>query len=225
MNHHPTAPSPTTGSRSPRPPRPLRGIDVPTTIWLPPARLPAASGEPCTLPVWARARLAAEHSPDSPAFTATWHPRQRSSLNLRPLTAATGERAEYQPPRDGQAGLVLVETGEQPGASTDPLARPYPTALGAARRALAPAGVLAIAFGDHVTGPDIDLLAHAVHAARENGFVYQQHLLIVTAAIDGDRLHPRPDLPARDRRRALPADGLPISYRAHRDLLLFTANA
>jgi hypothetical protein len=62
-----------------------------------------------------------------------------------------------------------------------------------------------------VTG---DLAGHVVAAARAAGLAYAQHIVLVHAAIDGDRLDP-----------ASPAPGTaspPGGTRVHSDLLVFT---
>ena len=206
--------------------RPPRGIDVPTTLWLPPIG-PTVAHEadvPNRLPVWARARLADEHStPTRSALAGTYHDEDPSPHLLRPLTSTQADTTPAPTAIEaGRAGLVLLEIAEtrhDPNNQTRTCDRWLQPALDQALSALAPGAVLAIAFGDDVTGPHITRPGAAIAAARARGFTYQQHLIVITAALHGDQLRPL----TTARHRALRTSGLPVSFRAHRDLFLFTA--
>src|SRR5947207_516409 len=63
-------------------------------------------------------------------------------------------------------------------------------------------------------GPPGDLAGHVVAAARAAGLAYAQHIVLVHAAIDGDRLDPAGPAPGT----ASPPGGT----RVHSDLLVFT---
>ena len=80
---------------------------------------------------------------------------------------------------------------------------------------LRPGGVLAVITArPRRHGLPGDLAGHVVAAARAAGLVYAQHIVLVHAAIDGDRLDP-----------ASPAPGTaspPGGTRVHADLLVFT---
>lgn len=235
MNNPSTNPRPDRNPRKPassarRRVRPPRGIDVPTTLWLPPSGPTAAPVADAAdrLPDWARARLAAEHStPTRSALAGTCRDEDPSPHLLRPLTSTRTDTTPAPTAIEaGRAGLVLLEVAEtrddpnnQPGTCD----RWLRSALDQALDALAPGAVLAIAFGDDVTGACITRPGAVIAAARARGFTYQQHLIVITAALHGDRLRPLTTDRHREHRRALRTSGLPVSVRAHRDLFLFTA--
>jgi hypothetical protein len=233
MNNPSTAPRPDHAARQPASParrraRPPRGIDVPTTLWLPPTGPTPTRESPGRLPDWARARLADEHTtPTRSALAGTFRDEDPSPRLLRPLTASHTDTTPAPTAIEaGRAGLVLLEvadTDDGPNNQTRTCDRWLRSALDQALRALAPGAVVAIAFGDDVTGPHITRPGAAIAAARARGFTYQQHLIVITAALHGDRLRPLATDRHREHRRALRASGLPVSTRAHRDLFLFTA--
>jgi hypothetical protein len=85
----------------------------------------------------------------------------------------------------------------------------------AVERVLRPGGVLAVIIASGAGGdPDTGLAGGTVAAARAAGLAYAQHIVLVHAAIDGDRLDPGGPLP--------PAAGLPGDASVHSDLLVFT---
>ena len=84
----------------------------------------------------------------------------------------------------------------------------------ACERVLRPGGVLAVITGPAAPGGTLtDTAGSAVAAARAAGLVYAQHIVLVRAAIDGDRLAP-----------AAPGTGsaAPGGSPVHDDLLVFT---
>jgi hypothetical protein len=81
-------------------------------------------------------------------------------------------------------------------------------------RALRP-GVLAVVIAGPGADPDSGLAGSSVAAARAVALAYAQHIVLVHAAIDGDRLDPGGPSPGR------PAAS-PGGVRAHSDLLVFT---
>jgi hypothetical protein len=234
MNAQPPNPAPHTTLRSTpaarRRARPPRGIDVPTTLWLPPAGTTPSheQGASGPLPGWARTRLATEHTtPTRPGLAGVCHANDTRARTLRPLTITQDETAPIPATTEaGRAGLVLLEVAEtlqDPPAPAQPHEGWLLPAVDQALTALAPGAVLALAFGDDVIGPHITRPGTAIAAARARGFTYQQHLIVITAALQGDRLRPLTTDRHREHRRALRARGLPVSFRAHRDLFLFTA--
>lgn len=209
--------------------RPPRGIDVPTTLWLPPTtpEYVHTADVPDRLPDWARTRLAAEHTtPTRPGLVATRRDPEPSAHLLRPFASPQDDTTPAPTTVEaGRAGLVLLELPEHnhdPITPTRSCDRWLQCGLDQALGALAAGAVLAIAFGDEVTGPHITRTGTAIAAARAAGFSYQQHLIVITAALWGDRLLPQATDRHREHRRALRASGLPASTRAHRDLFLFT---
>jgi hypothetical protein len=233
--NNPSTPRPDHAARQPASParrrvRPPRGIDVPTTLWLPPTGpTPAHEADtPDRLPDWARARLADEHTtPTRSALAGTRRDEDPSPHLLRPLTVTHTDTTPTPTAIDaGQAGLVLLEAAEtrhNPNNQTQTFEQWLQSALDQALGALVPGAVLAIAFGDDAVGPHITRPGTAIAAARARGFTYQQHLIVITAALQGDRLRPLTTDRHREHRRALRTSGLPVSTRAHRDLFLFTA--
>ena len=84
----------------------------------------------------------------------------------------------------------------------------------ACERVLRPGGVLAVIAGPAAPGGTLtDTAGSVTAAARAAGLVYAQHIVLVRAAIDGDRLAP-----------AAPGAGAdaPGSSPVHDDLLVFT---
>jgi hypothetical protein len=77
---------------------------------------------------------------------------------------------------------------------------------------LRPGGILAVITAGTAApgGTTADTAGSVVAAARAAGLVYAQHIVLVRAAIDGDRLAPAPGSSA--------PGGSPV----HDDLLLFT---
>ena len=84
----------------------------------------------------------------------------------------------------------------------------------ACERVLRPGGVLAVITGPAAPGGTLtDTAGSVVAAARAAGLVYAQHIVLVRAAIDGDRLAPAdPD----------PGPAAPGGSPVHDDLLVFT---
>ena len=83
----------------------------------------------------------------------------------------------------------------------------------ACERVLRPGGVLAVIAGPADGATFNDTAGNVVAAARAAGLVYTQHIVLVRAEIDGDRL-----VPAAPRTGAAAPGGSPV----HDDLLVFT---
>jgi hypothetical protein len=87
--------------------------------------------------------------------------------------------------------------------------------------ALVPAGIIAVvAPAGH--GPDASLPGRIVAAATAAGLGYLQHVIAVTARLNGDRLLPAPSTEQLARTRAARAVGLGVHLPAHTDVLIFT---
>src|SRR6266567_964119 len=119
----------------------------------------------------------------------------------------------FNPAGDGlPAGPAVAGCcGQEPGG--DSAEDPGPV-LAACERVLRPGGVLAVITGPAAPGGALAGTAgSAVAAARAAGLVYAQHIVLVRAAIDGDRLAP-----------AAPGTGsaAPGGSPVHDDLLVFT---
>jgi hypothetical protein len=82
----------------------------------------------------------------------------------------------------------------------------------ACERVLRPGGVLAVIVGSAAVGGALtDTAGSVAAAARAAGLVYAQHIVLVRAEIDGDRLAP-----------AAPGPDAPGGSPVHDDLLVFT---
>ena len=194
------------------------GPGVPLSVW---AGLPAPdcapTGQPCGGPVTtaAAARVTGSFSRPgdlvvaidcSPAAAGAAAATGRVVLGLAP-----GGPARLLAAGDPGAGTAALVIAGCPGPEPDGGGLLY----AACERVLRPGGVLAVITpgpGDgSVAG---DLPGHVVAAARAAGLSYAQHIVLVHAAVDGDRLDP-----------ASPASctaGPPGGTRAHSDLLVFT---
>ena len=84
----------------------------------------------------------------------------------------------------------------------------------ACERVLRPGGVLAVIAGPAADGGTVtDTAGSVVAAARAAGLVYAQHIVLVRAGIDGDRLAPAAPIAGAD---------APGGSQVHDDLLVFT---
>jgi hypothetical protein len=203
------------------------GPGVPLSIW---PGLPdpggIRDGEPCGAPVTtaaARRIIDAFSVPGDlvaaaggmPAITEAAATAGRRVLALvpgpAPVVRRPGGPAALPPPGDpaaGTAALAITGCGQEPGV--EPAQDPGPV-FAACERALRPGGVLAVITGPAAPGGQrVGTAGSIVAAARAAGLVYAQHIVLVRAAIDGDRLAPAagPAAPA----------GSPV----HDDLFIFT---
>jgi hypothetical protein len=119
-------------------------------------------------------------------------------------------------PDAGQAALAVTGCHGPGCCAPEPSGGVGPALVYAAcQRVLAGGGVLAVLTASRADGGQLaDLAGHAVAAARAAGLVYAQHIVLVHAAIDGDRLVPGSAATAAASR----AGGTQI----HSDLLVFT---
>jgi hypothetical protein len=213
------------------------GPGVPLSIWpgLPAHDVPG--GEPCGGPVTAAAArrvidafslpgdLVAAAGGCLPAVTEAAAAAGRRVLALAAGPALprrqSGGPAALPPlgdPAAGTAGLAIAGwrspgcCGPRPG-NWDGEPGPGP-AFAACERVLRPGGVLAVIAGPAAPGGTLAGTAGSLAAAaRAAGLVYAQHIVLVRAVIDGDRLAPADPGPG-------PA--VPGGRPAHDDLLVFT---
>ncbi len=138
-----------------------------------------------------------------------------------PARQRSGVLAALPPPGDPSAGTARLAVagwcgpgccGSQPGSADGK--QDLGPVFAACERVLRPGGVLAVITGPAAPGGTTAGTAGSlVAAARAAGLVYAQHIVLVRAAIDGDRLAPA--VPG-------PATAAPGGSPAHDDLLVFT---
>jgi hypothetical protein len=193
------------------------GPGVPLSVWAglpaPDCALPGQSCGPVTIAVAARVTGSFSRPGDlvvaidcSPAAAGAAAATGRVVLGLAP-----GGPARLLAAGDPGAGTAALVIAGCPGPEPDDGGLLY----AACERVLRPGGVLAaITPGPSGDGPPGDLAGHVVAAARAAGLAYAQHIVLVHAAVDGDRLDP-----------ASPVSGTagpPGGTRVHSDLLVFT---
>jgi hypothetical protein len=228
----PAAPAPdTTAARS----RAAGGTGpgVPLSIW---PGLPAhdiRDGRPCGGPVTAAAArrvIDAFSVPGdlvaaaggSPTVTEAAAAAGRRVLALAPGPAPAPRRAggpaALPPPGDPAAGTAALAVAGCCGQ--DPCGGPAEDrgpVFAACERVLRPGGVLAIIAGPAAPGGTLAGTAGSVvAAARAAGLVYTQHIVLVRAGIDSDRLAPA--APAA----SSPGSAAPGGSPVHDDLFVFT---
>ncbi len=109
-------------------------------------------------------------------------------------------------PVTGQAALAVAGCCAGPGTSGQD-EQDAGLLFAACERVLRPGGVLAVIAGPAAPGGTLtDTAGSVVAAARAVGLVYAQHIVLVRAEIDGDRLAP----------------AAPGGSQVHDDLLVFT---
>jgi len=124
-----------------------------------------------------------------------------------PALLRPGGPAALPPPGDpdaGTAGLAIAacrawEPGGGPAEDPEPL-------LAACERVLWPGAVLAVITGPAPHGTLAGAAGSVTAAARAAGLLYAQHIVLVRAGIDGDRLAP----------------AVPGSSQVHDDLFVFS---
>ena len=216
--------------------RPGTGIGVPTSVWLPPSD--AEPNHPLTapavLPGWALRRVVTEYATPEQSVVAAdsrGHRDQDRILAYQPLSAHHDPHAATRPrPRRGQVHLAVLEIRNSPDETPDPspldllyeFANP---ALRAAACHLATGAILAIALSAPAPGTAAASTSTVLALAAEHGFAFQQHLVVVTADIAGDRLIPRYTDAEATAVNAARIRGVPAPAPAHLDLVIATLTA
>ncbi len=173
------------------------GPGVPLSIW---PGLPAPGGTrdglPCGGPVTAAAARRVIEAFSAPgdlvvaAACSTAVTEAAAAAGRRVLALASAAAPDGQRP----AGPAALPPPGDPAAGTAGLAMAGPDAgllYAACERLLRPGGVLAVITGPATPGgPAAGTAGSAVAAARAAGLVYAQHIVLVRAAVDGDRLVP-----------------------------------
>ena len=232
----PPAPTPPTGHPRTRN-RPAKGIDVPATLWLPPAHtcLHSPLAEPAVLPAWALRRLADEYARPGrsilAADTRAFYAGHRH-VDFSPLAAHHDPHHDTRPrTRHLAAHLAVLQVETLPQGVLE-IAYPHQQvtlvndfirpAIGEAADALAPGGILAIALSAPEPGHGAQRNSLVLRLARQAGFTYQQHIAVLTADVHGDRIIPRlTDTQVRAVNTAR-RSGIPATAPAHLDLAIFT---
>ena len=148
-------------------------------------------------------RRRAGHRVVLPAL-ATWSPRPAAPRPPRPPGRPGAASAPSPPP--GPADLAIAGSCEH-GCPAAP-GGPDGALFAACERLLRPGGILAVI----TAGPDPGHTGAAAAAARAAGLLYTQHIVLLHAAVDGDRLDPGPTA----------HEGAPEGAVVHSDLLVFT---
>jgi hypothetical protein len=229
---HPSNTRPPAASRH-RPDRSGRGIGVPTTLWLPPVEVASQDSRnaPAVLPSWALRRVVTEYAtPDTSAVAvdSRCFRDENRTLAYQALPACHDPHAATRPrPRRGAVHLAVLEIQNSP----DETPGPYPLdllfgfanpALRAAACHLAPGAILAIALSAPAPGTAAAGTSTVLALAAEHGFAFQQHVVVVTADIAGDRLIPRFTDAEATAVNAARIRGVPAPAPAHLDLVIAT---
>lgn len=238
-NNTPSRPAATTPPPAPVRPRTrtAKGIDVPATLWIPPAdAVPdIVLVEPAVLPAWALRHAIDQYAKPGQrvlgADTRGFYGGDRH-VALRPLPAHHDPHHASRPaPRRGAVRLAVlqIETLSQaaldivyPREHVDLLTHFVRPALRAAADTLAPGGVLAIALAPAEPGHGAQRGSRVLHLAHEAGFAYQQHIAVLTGDLDGERIIPR--LTGAQARAVNTArrHHIPALAPTHLDLAIFT---
>ncbi len=238
-NNTPSRPASTNPPSTPARPRTrtAKGIDVPATLWLPPAdAVPdTVLVEPAVLPAWALRHAIDQYAKPGDtvlaADTRRFYGGDRQ-VALRPLPAHHDPHHHSRPtPRRGAVRLAVLQIETLPQRALDIL---YPgehvelvthfmrPALRAAADTLEPGGVLAIALAPAEPGHGAQRGSLVLRLAHESGFAYQQHIAVLTGDLDGERLIPRlSDAQARAVNTAR-RHHIPALAPTHLDLAIFT---
>ena len=221
----------------PRRPRPGKGIDVPTTFWIAPTVRATESelGEPAVLPAWALRRVVREYSaPGRPVLVADTCGFNSGdpSVSFQPLPEHHDPRPERRlaEQRDG-ADLAVLEVETLPetvlhtvysGREINLVLDFLRPAINAAADLLGPGGVLAVALSAPEPGHAAQRTSVVLDLARQAGLDFQQHIAVLTADLDGDRLTPRVTNAQADAVNDARRRGIPALSPAHLDLAILT---
>lgn len=218
-----------------RPDRTGRGIGVPSTLWLPPADTTPHNPTATTgvLPTWALRRVVTEYAVPHHSVVAVDSRGagvENRILAYQPLPACHDPHAATRPrPRRGHVDLAVLEIHTSRAEPADPgqpalLHGFVHPALRAAACHLAPGAILAIALSSPDPGRPASSTSRVLAMAAEHGFSFQQHLVVVTAEIVGDRLIPRLTPAQTTAVSAARSCGIPAPAAAHLDLVIATRN-
>jgi hypothetical protein len=193
-----------------------RAEPVPMAVWpcLPPTPGPPEAGV-CP-PLLAQRLLAVFSRPAAVVLAAgagspvVAHYARR--LDRRAVLDHAWATGAFPPLAAGRAALTVITP---PAVTTDPARYTRWS------HALELAGIIAVlAPAGH--GPDASLPGRIVAAATAAGLGYLQHVIAITARLEGDRLVPAPSPEQIARTRAAHAAGLGVHLPAHTDVLIFT---
>ncbi len=240
MRNAPTDPHPTnppSASADPRRTRPAKGIDVPATLWLPPAdAIPdTVLVEPAVLPAWALRHAVEQYAaPGQSVVTADTRGFYAGTRRVafRALPAHHDPHPDTRPaqrPDHVQLAVLEIETLPQgaldiayPGEHVELITHFTRPALRAAAGLLAPGGVLALALDPAEPGHAAQRGPRVLRLALQAGFAYQQHIAVVTGDLDGERITPHlTDAQARAVNTAR-RTYIPALAPTHLDLAIFT---
>jgi hypothetical protein len=240
MNAH--IPSP--NNPLPNPAKRLRGIDVPTTIWLAPhhsgngivAGNPADAG---VIPGWLAERIAAEYL-TGPGHVAFFTPENGPVPVIAPLPApapghVTDEpenpAEQSRPSRPSPGPITLAIASTSPAPTPRHTSRQYPgqaqnvspdafltTIVTSAHRHLADGAILAVVTTQPTPGVGFtDPTGPVIRAGRAAGFAYLQHIVALTVPAHEDHFT-APTAPAH--RALTDPSALPVHTRIHLDLVI-----
>jgi hypothetical protein len=238
-NTTPSAPASPTPSARPNQARhrPAKGVGVPATLWLPPAGSGSETphGYGAVLPSWALRHLVAQYAkPGQTVLTADTRAvhAEHHQFVFHPLRAHHDPHPETRPrSAEPVAHLAVLEIETPPHTTLhtaipgDPahlLADVIRTAIRTAADRLAPGAVLAIALPAPAPGPATQQASIVLRLAQDAGFTYQQHIAVLTADLDDDRITPRltdANIQAVNQARRA---GIPATAPVHLDLAIFT---
>jgi hypothetical protein len=211
-------------------------------VWLPPAGsgAPSALDEPAVLPVWALRRLCTEYAePGQPVVACETRVScgEQHRVVFRALTGLYDPYAHIRPRGSHHLAvrLAILQVDTEPhthapgvprARQPDQAARRATDLLGSVLRAAAdtlePGAILALALAAPQVGHGVQGGRAMICAARSAGLAYQQHIAVLTAALDGDQLIAHvTDAQVRGVNQARAA-GIPASAPAHQDLTIFT---
>jgi hypothetical protein len=220
----------------------VRGCGIPATVWFTPhpedsvteTRSGAHQHEPHP---WTLTEIIRQfirpgqaytiaHIADGTETTVTRHQGEPMPESHDGADSETGKN-------DGSDALVAVvpmesgvdDSGERPltrGVLRDAFAAGLTQHIDFAHGALRDGGTLAVQIPRPAPGPGFrDDTGHTIKTARDKGFAYLQHIVLVDALIDDEGITPALPQADLDTFWAARAQGLRVHARSHSDLLIF----